>query len=71
MIDFTASTTSGATNLSVSFTSSGASAPVSEYLWNFGDNFISSEVNPEHVYSEPGIYDVILTVTYVSGTVET
>lgn len=31
--------------------------------WNFGDGNFSSEVNPVHVYTEPGIYKVKLSVS--------
>jgi gliding motility-associated-like protein len=31
--------------------------------WNFGDGTTSTSVNPVHVYTEPGSFDVILTVT--------
>jgi len=33
------------------------------WLWNFGDGYSSSLQNPEHVYTNHGIYQVILIVT--------
>ncbi len=30
------------------------------YEWTFGDNETSTEANPFHIYTEPGIYDVTL-----------
>jgi PKD repeat protein/uncharacterized pyridoxamine 5'-phosphate oxidase family protein len=30
------------------------------YLWNFGDGDTSIDINPYHVYTEPGTYDVTL-----------
>ncbi|WP_372649632.1 PKD domain-containing protein [Draconibacterium sp.] len=30
------------------------------YEWSFGDNATSTEANPLHIYTEPGIYDVTL-----------
>ncbi len=33
------------------------------WSWNLGDGTLSSVLNPVHVYTEPGNYDVILTVT--------
>lgn len=33
------------------------------YEWTFGDSETSTEVEPFHVYSEPGIYDVILVAS--------
>jgi PKD repeat protein len=32
------------------------------YLWDFGDGQTSELYNPIHVYSEPGIYEVCLTI---------
>jgi len=40
------------------------------YTWNFGDNeqeSLSFEINPSHVYEEPGIYDVSLSVVTNDG----
>lgn len=33
------------------------------WYWDFGDGSTSPDRNPEHLFSEPGIYDVTLTVT--------
>jgi gliding motility-associated-like protein len=33
------------------------------YLWDFGDHNTSGEFEPVHIYTEPGRYDVTLTVT--------
>ncbi|MDO8366277.1 MAG: PKD domain-containing protein [Saprospiraceae bacterium] len=38
------------------------------YLWNFGDGDTSTLANPVHVYSNPGIYDVVLTATNDCGS---
>ena len=32
------------------------------WAWNFGDGTTSTEQNPEHIYTDPGIYDISLTV---------
>ena len=32
------------------------------YYWNLGDGTVSTETLPEHTYTEPGIYDVVLIV---------
>ena len=32
------------------------------YLWDFGDGITSADINPEHLYSETGIYDISLDV---------
>jgi gliding motility-associated-like protein len=37
------------------------------YLWNFGDGFFSNDVNPQHTFSEPGVFDVSLLVTPLTG----
>lgn len=36
---------------------------VTDYHWNFGDGFFSTEKNPIHTYSGPGTYTVTLTIT--------
>lgn len=38
------------------------------YSWDFGDGNTSSDLQPVHVYSSPGIYTVTLTVTNGCGT---
>jgi PKD repeat protein len=32
------------------------------YYWDFGDGYTSYDINPEHTYDNPGIYDVSLTI---------
>ncbi|MEO6165998.1 MAG: choice-of-anchor L domain-containing protein [Chitinophagales bacterium] len=32
------------------------------YVWDFGDNATSTEINPTHTYANPGYYNVTLTV---------
>ena len=34
-----------------------------DFLWNFGDGTTSTDVNPAHVYGNPGTYVVTLTAT--------
>lgn len=41
---------------------SGGMAPYT-YHWDFGDGKTSTEINPVHIYSLPGMYKVILTIT--------
>ena len=38
--------------------------------WDFGDNNISSETNPSHMYQDPGLVPVTLTVTDTIGCSE-
>jgi PKD repeat protein len=39
-----------------------------EYEWDFGDGYISTELNPSHDYIEAGTYTVSLTATNYLGT---
>lgn len=39
--------------------------------WQFGDFDSSNVYNPMHEYAEPGVYNVLLTVTSVNGCVDT
>jgi PKD repeat protein len=41
------------------------------YLWDFGDGMTSTEVNPDHLYGEEGIYTVSLTTTNICGSITT
>ena len=38
------------------------------YYWDFGDGNTSNEKNPNHSYSQPGIYDVTLVVDTPDGS---
>ena len=58
--EFTAPATS-VVNEAVAFTNT--STDHGTFFWNFGDNTTSTEVNPTHVYAEPGTYTVSLEVT--------
>jgi PKD repeat protein len=69
--------TSYSPTLKVQFTdtSSDDEGPLVAWNWNFGDNQTADVQNPEHIYSAPGKYRVVLTVTdsgglQVSGTIE-
>jgi gliding motility-associated-like protein len=37
------------------------------YIWNFGDNNFSNQVNPTHTYTSAGTYQVVLTAISNSG----
>ena len=37
------------------------------FHWDFGDGNTSSEQNPDHDYAEPGLYEVVATVTDSDG----
>lgn len=59
--DFTFLPDSGSIPLTVRFTDQ-STGPVESRLWDFGDGDTSTQIHPEHVYTEPGIYDVTLIV---------
>lgn len=53
----------------VNFTdqSSGGSAAISTWSWDFGDGGTSSVQNPTHIYSNTGTYYVCLSITTTGG----
>jgi hypothetical protein len=59
----TASASEGTPPLTVRFTSSGDGRT----RWDFGDGTTSVERNPTHVFKQPGLYAVTLTVTDSAG----
>ena len=60
-----ADVTSGVAPLTVHFTGTGTDPEGGDvtYHWNFDDGTETDVQNPEHVFSDPGSYDVLLTVT--------
>ena len=66
----TADRDTGPAPLTVAFSSEGTEDPDGDeltYLWTFGDGQTSSEPNPTHVFTDPGQYNVRLTVTDTTG----
>ncbi|GAB4406115.1 MAG: hypothetical protein OHK0039_07600 [Bacteroidia bacterium] len=62
--DFAAQTTAGCTGLAVNFSDlSAGPAPIVAWLWAFGDGTTSTQQHPAHVYANPGLYTVTLTIT--------
>jgi len=59
----------GPTPLEVDFTdqSTAPGSTLSEWLWDFGDGATSSAANPTHTFSDPGRYQVRLTVRNSEG----
>ncbi len=51
---------------SIAFSNQSLNNPTS-YSWNFGDGTNSTEENPNHTFSTPGVYDVELTATNAIG----
>ena len=64
--NFSASPTSGAPPLNVSFTDSSTQSPTAWY-WDFGDGNTSTVQSPSHTYSSSGQYIVSLTASNASG----
>ncbi len=64
--NFSGTPTSGETPLSVEFTDLSTGTPT-EWLWNFGDGFLSAVQNPTHVYETAGVYTVVLKATNAGG----
>ncbi|MFY0644092.1 MAG: gliding motility-associated C-terminal domain-containing protein [Bacteroidia bacterium] len=58
--DFIATPTIGCAPFTVTFNNK--SVLGNEWEWDFGDNTTSTAVNPTHEYTEPGLYEVTLTV---------
>ncbi|MBN2733397.1 MAG: PKD domain-containing protein [Methanomicrobiaceae archaeon] len=55
----------GLAPLTLHFSTSSLITPgrTNSFFWDFGDGDFSSEESPEHIYTEPGIYNVSLTVS--------
>jgi len=47
--------------------SQAGSSPLQFFEWQFGDGASSTQVSPRHLYSAPGLYDVLLTVIDANG----
>ncbi len=46
----------------ITFSNSSRSVSTPGYVWTFGDGTSSTQVNPTHIYTQPGIYTVQLVV---------
>ena len=68
---FSISRTSGNAPLEISFDSSESSGSISRLEWTFNDGATSSEKAPNHIFREPGRYDVVLRVFDSNGNVAT
>jgi PKD repeat protein len=65
--NFSASPTTGTAPLTVSFTDE-STGTVDSWDWDFGDGFGSTQQNPTHKSTTPGVYTVSLMVTGASVT---
>ncbi len=59
--DFSAAPLTGTVPLTATFTN--ASSGTTSYQWQFGDGATSTETNPIHIYTQAGVYTVVLTAT--------
>lgn len=65
--EFSASPTSGNTQLSSSFTDLSTGSPAS-WRWVFGDGTNSTEKNPLHTFNKSGLFSVTLTASNANGS---
>jgi hypothetical protein len=70
--DFNHAPVSDSTPGKITFTdmSTSCDGTVTEWTWNFGDGQTSSEQSPTHNYTEPGDYDVMLTIKDNFGSMQ-
>jgi gliding motility-associated-like protein len=61
--------TGGCRPFLVPFTNSASAWTPLRFLWQFGDGASSTDSLPVHVYTQPGLHDVTLTVSTDSGCV--
>jgi PKD repeat protein len=64
---FSATPTEGIMGMTVDFTDE-STGDVVAWEWDFGDVESSTDQSPSHVYADPNIYDVSLTVTDAYGS---
>jgi PKD repeat protein len=60
------SVSQGCEGMPITFSSAGSDTE-GNYLWNFGDGYFSNNHSPVHVFDAPGIFDVSLLVTPLTG----
>ncbi len=66
--NFTADITSGDSPITVQFTDQ-STLSTSSWDWDFGDGGTSTIQNPTHTYTNPGVYDVSLTINTTYGPI--
>ena len=73
MANASAAPLTGDASLEVAFTGNNSTddSEIVNYLWDFGDGAISSEINPVHVYDSAGVFTVTLTVEDSEGLTNT
>lgn len=65
--NFEADVRAGLNDLDVQFTDTSTVGGATSWQWQFGDGATSTEQNPLHTYTTPGVYDVQLTVVGEDG----
>lgn len=66
--DFTPANQSICPGTTASFSDASTSVdPIVGWLWDFGDGTTDTVANPSHVFTQPGLYTVTLTVTDADG----
>lgn len=66
VVDFEGSPRAGVVPLQVTFTDN-STGTISNWYWDFGDGYTSSEENPTHIYSQAGAFRVNLTACNDDG----
>jgi len=66
----TTNVTSGPPPLAVDFNPNATGSQPMSIVWDFGDGITSNEVNPTHIYNQPGSYLVTMAGTNACGTTE-
>ncbi len=64
---FSASPTIMSQGIPVSFTDNSSNFPTA-WHWDFGDGQTSAQQHPQHIYGNPGVFDVSLAVSNMSGS---
>lgn len=73
VVEFGATPLQGCFPLTVNFTdsSTAGSGTITNWQWDFGDGNISTQQNPSHTYTSPGVFNVTLTVKNSNGCSKT
>ena len=67
VVEFAATPDGGTSPLEVQFTDQSTVPDAWTWTWEFGDGYTSNAQNPLHTYTEPGAYDVTLSITSAAG----
>ena len=67
--DISPSQNIGCYPFTVSFSdlSAGGDSPIASWSWDFGDGGTSTDQNPSHLYTTPGVFDVTLLLVDANG----